>query len=267
MKKNGAGAKIYLALMLVLMYLPIVTVALFSFNASTARTPTVFTGFTFRWYGELFSDKRGFGDALQNTLLVGLFSVVLSTLLGTLGAIGQVRYFVKKKGIVQTTANIVENIAILPIMVPEIILGVAFLLLFSAMGLPSGMLTLVLAHTTFCVPYVYLLVKSRLATIGEEYVLAARDLGASPMRALGTVTLPLLRPAIFYGALLALAMSLDDFVISFFVAGADTTTLPLKVYSSVRYGVSPQINALCTMMLLAVFVLVGMSQAILIKKK
>ena len=267
MKKNGAGAKIYLALMLVLMYLPIVTVALFSFNASTARTPTVFTGFTLRWYGELFSDKRGFGEALQNTLLVGLFSVVLSTLLGTLGAIGQVRSFARKKGLAQTAAGIVENIVILPIMVPEIILGVAFLLLFSAMGLPSGMLTLVLAHTTFCVPYVYLLVKSRLATIGEEYVLAARDLGASPMRALSTVTLSLLRPAIFSGALLALAMSLDDFVISFFVAGADTTTLPLKVYSSVRYGVSPQINALCTMMLLAVFVLVGMSQAILIKKK
>lgn len=267
MKKNGILAKIYLAFLLVLMYLPIITVVLFSFNASTARTPTVFTGFTLRWYGELFSDKRGFGDALQNTLLVGLLSVVLSTLLGTLGAMGQVRAYARKKGILQAAANVIENIAILPIMVPEIILGVAFMLLFSALGLPAGMLTLVLAHTTFCVPYVYLLVKSRLATIGEEYVLAARDLGATPMRALATITLPMVRPAVFSGALLALAMSLDDFLISFFVAGADTTTLPLKVYSSVRYGVSPQINALCTMMLAVVFVLVGLSQAVLHKKK
>ena len=179
---------------------------------------------------------------------------------------GQVRAFAKKNGLAARASALMENIAILPIMVPEIILGVAFLLLFSALGLPSGMLTLVLAHTTFCVPYVYLLVKSRLSTIGEEYVLAARDLGASPMRALSTVTLPLVLPSVFSGALLALAMSLDDFVISFFVAGADTTTLPLKVYSSVRYGVSPQINALCTLMLIAVFLLVGLSQIVLRKK-
>ena len=140
------------------------------------------------------------------------------------------------------------------------------MLLFSALGLRSGMLTLVLAHTTFCVPYVYLLVKSRLATMGDDLENAARDLGASPAQALRTVTLPLTRPAILSGALLALAMSLDDFVISFFVSGAGATTLPLKIYSSVRYGVSSQINALCVVMLAAVFLLVGVSQLVLRKK-
>ena len=231
MKKLGLGPKIYLALIVLLLYLPIWVVALFSFNASTARTPTVFTGFSLQWYRALFSDERGFGEALKNS------------------------------------QGLIENIAVLPTMLPEIILGVAFLLLFSALGLPSGMLTLTLAHTTFCMPYVYLLVKSRLATMGDEMENAARDLGATPLRALLTVTLPLLRPAVFSGALLALAMSLDDFVISFFVSGAGGSTLPLKIYSSARYGVSAQINALCTVMLAAVFLLVGLSQWALRKKR
>lgn len=270
MKRNGIFAKLYLIFMLMLMYLPIIIVVLFSFNASTARTPTIFTGFTLRWYQELFSDQRGFGEALKNTMLLALYSVGLSTLLGTLGALGMVRRRARKSmggRMIRAGQNFVENIVVLPIMLPEIILGVAFLLLFSALNLPSGMLTLTLAHTTFCIPYVYLLVKSRLSTMGDELENAARDLGASPLRALMTVTLPLVAPAVVSGALLALAMSLDDFVISFFVSGANTTTLPLKIYSSVRYGVSAQINALCALMLLAVFLLVALSQLVLKKRR
>lgn len=269
MKRGGVLSKAYLIFLLVLMYLPIGVVVLFSFNASTARTPTVFTGFTLRWYGELLGDQRGFGEALGASLKVAACSVGLSTALGTLGALGMVRRQAKKglaARALGAARGLLENIAVLPIMLPEIILGVAFLLLFSALGLPAGMTTLVLAHTTFCVPYVYLLVKSRLATLGDELENAARDLGASPLRAIATVTLPLLRPAVVSGALLALAMSLDDFVISFFVSGAGATTLPLKIYSSVRYGVSPQINALCALMLAAVFLLVGLSQAALRKR-
>lgn len=270
MKRNGFWAKGYLVLLLAVMYLPLVVVVLFSFNANTARTPTVFTGFTLRWYGELFGDKRGFGEALGASLRVALYSVSLSTVLGALGALGMVRRQAKKglaARLLRTGRNLLENIVVLPIMLPEIILGVAFLLLFSALDLPAGMVTLTLAHTTFCVPYVYLLVKSRLATMDEELENAARDLGASPLKALFTVTLPLIRPAVLSGALLALAMSLDDFVISFFVSGSGTTTLPLKIYSSVRYGVSPQINALCALMLAAVFALVTLSQLILRRKK
>ena len=265
MKKAGIGAKTYLVFLLVLRYLPIGVVVLFSFNASTARTPTVFTGFSLQWYEALFDGQRGFGEALKNSLVIAGCSVGLSTVLGTLGALGQVRRTARRR-LAAAAQGVMESLTILPIMLPEIILGVAFMLLFSALGLRSGMLTLVLAHTTFCVPYVYLLVKSRLATMGDDLENAARDLGASPAQALRTVTLPLTRPAILSGALLALAMSLDDFVISFFVSGAGATTLPLKIYSSVRYGVSSQINALCVVMLAAVFLLVGVSQLVLRKK-
>ena len=267
MKKPGVLAKAYLALVLIFLYLPVITVILYSFNASTARTPTSFTGFTFSAYRALFDDQRGFGEALKNSLIIAAWSVGLSTVLGTLGAIGQVRGCMKKNKLLRGVNGLMENITVLPVMLPEIILGVAFLLLFSAVGLPGGMLTLVIAHTTFCVPYVYLLVKSRLATLDEGVENAARDLGASPFQALRTVTLPLAAPAILSGALMALAMSLDDFVISFFVSGAGSTTLPLKIYSSVRYGVSTQVNALCAVMLAAVLLLVGLSQAVLTRKK
>ena len=181
MKKLGLGPKIYLALIVLLLYLPILVVALFSFNASTARTPTVFTGFSLQWYRALFSDERGFGEALKNSLVLAACSVTLATVLGVLGALGQARARMKKgwRGrALRAGQGLIENIAVLPTMLPEIILGVAFLLLFSALGLPSGMLTLTLAHTTFCMPYVYLLVKSRLATMGDEMENAARDLVA-----------------------------------------------------------------------------------------
>ena len=270
MKKNGIGAKIYLSVLLLLMYLPIIIVVLYSFNASTARVPTVFTGFSLQWYEALFDDQRGYGEALKISLQVGFLSVLLSTVLGSLGALGQARKRIKISlggKMASAGESLLENLVILPIMLPELILGVAFMLLFSLLKLPSGMLTLVIAHTTFCVPYVYLLVKSRLATLGDELEWAARDLGASPMRAMLTVTLPLIRPAVLSGALLSLAMSLDDFLISFFVSGADSTTLPLKIYSSARYGVSSQINALCTVMLLFVFLLVIISQLVLKKKR
>ncbi len=269
MKKNGIGAKIYLALMLMLMYLPIVIVVLYSFNASTARVPTVFTGFSLQWYEALFDDQRGYGEALKTSLQVGFFSVLLSSLLGSLGALGQARKKTRNtlgEKLLRGSQSLLESLVVLPVMIPEIILGVAFMLLFSLLGLPSGVLTLVIAHTTFCVPYVYLLVKSRLATLGDEMENAARDLGASPARAMLTITLPLIRPAVLSGALLSLAMSLDDFMISFFVSGPNSTTLPLKIYSSARYGVSSQINALCTIMLLFVFLLVILSQLVLKRK-
>lgn len=270
MKKNGIGAKIYLAALLLLMYLPILIVVLYSFNASTARVPTVFTGFSLQWYEALFDDQRGYGQALKISLQVAFFSVLLSSLLGSLGALGQARRRIKNTlgGKIRSAGeSVLENLVILPLMLPELILGVAFMLLFSLLKLPAGIFALVIAHTTFCVPYVYLLVKSRLATLGDELEFAARDLGASPAKALLTVTLPLIRPAVLSGALLSLAMSLDDFLISFFVSGADSTTLPLKIYSSARYGVSSQINALCTVMLLFVFLLVILSQLVLKRKR
>ena len=148
-----------------------------------------------------------------------------------------------------------EGLSLLPAMTPEIIMAMGFLAVFTAAGLPFGMLTLVLAHVTFCVPYIYIVVKGRLAGMDPDLPNAARDLGASPARAFWTVTLPLILPGVLSGTLLAFAMSMDDFVISFFVTGPGTTTLPVKIYSSVRMGVSLQVNALSTLMLATVFLL------------
>jgi len=145
-------------------------------------------------------------------------------------------------------------------MIPEIILGLAFMVIFNAMGLRGNDLRLILAHTTFCIPYIFLTVKSRLVGMDTALFDAARDLGANPARVVWDITLPLCRPAIISGAFLALAMSLDDFVISFFVYGAGEGTLPIKIYSSVKVGVSPQVNALCTLMIGAVFIAVAVSR-------
>jgi spermidine/putrescine transport system permease protein len=148
-----------------------------------------------------------------------------------------------------------EYLATLPIMIPEIILGMVFLAFFSLLGLPFGMLTLVIAHTAFCVPYVLLLVKARLSGIDKSYEEAARDLGATEPRAFLDITLPLILPAIVSGMMLSVAMSLDDVIISVFVTGVDTNTLPIKIYTQLKTGVSPVTNALCTLLFLGTVVL------------
>jgi spermidine/putrescine transport system permease protein len=159
----------------------------------------------------------------------------------TLGAVGMARVKLRCNGIV-------EYISTLPIMMPEIILGIVFLLFFSLIGLPFGMTTLIIAHTAFCIPYVFILVKARLAGMDKSLVEAARDLGASSSRAFLDITLPLILPAIASGTLLSFAMSLDDVVISIFVTGVNTNTLPIKIYTQLKTGVTPKINALCTLM-------------------
>ncbi len=248
--KRAVFPPVYLTLVLLLMYLPILVVILYSFNDS--KTSASWVGFTTDWYAKLFRDQS-MGAALLNSLELAAWSVSASGLIGTLGAVGMARAGFRGKGTL-------EAVATFPIMIPEIILGMAYLTVFSAVGIPFGMPTLVIAHTTFCVPYVYINVKGRLAGSDPALEEAARDLGASPVRVFLTVTLPLIAPAVISGMLLSLAMSLDDLVISFFVNGATTTTLPLKIYSGLKTGVTPEINALCTLMLGAVFLLVAASQ-------
>ena len=145
-------------------------------------------------------------------------------------------------------------------MIPELVLGMAYLALFTAVGVKLGMGALILTHTTFCVPYVFINVKSRLVGMDPALEEAARDLGASPMRVLRDITLPLILPSVISGMMLSAAMSLDDVVISFFVTSAETTTLPLKVYTGLRSGGTPEINALSTLMLGAIFLVVALSQ-------
>ena len=249
-RRRNFGAGIYLALVLMLMYLPMLVVAVYSFNANASRLPNAFTGFSLQYYKALFRDTLGLLEALKTSLILAALSCSAAMVIGTLGAVGMVKKRLRFSGTLET-------ITMLPVMIPEIILAVAFLALFTAAGLKLGMGTLVLAHTTFCTPYIFMLVKGRLAGMDSNLEFAARDLGASPMKAFFTVTLPLILPGVLSGVMLAFAMSMDDFVISFFVTGSNVNPLPLVIYSSVKTGVSPQVNALCTLILVFMFVVAG----------
>lgn len=239
MKKNSKLSGLYLGILFFLMYLPIGVVVIFSFNE--ARLPVRFTGFSLKWYQELFSDSAMI-EALGNSLFLGVVSCFVSAVIGTLGAVGLSRIHWKTKGIL-------EYISILPLMIPEIILGMVLMAFFYMMNLPFGMLTLLIGHTVFCVPYILMEVKARLAGMDPSLEEAARDLGAGPFRAFWDIILPLIMPAVMSGSLLAFAMSMDDVVISIFINGPRLSTLPIKVYTQIKTGVTPEVNALCTIML------------------
>ena len=241
-KKKFKLSNLYLALVMLITYLPILVVVVFSFNDS--KLTVGWKGFTLRWYQELFRDAA-LMEALGNSIVLGLLSVLFAAVIGTLGAIGMTRVHFKSKGMM-------EYISTIPIIVPEIILAMAFMAFFSMIGLPFGMVTLEIAHTAFCIPYVFMMVKARLVGIDKSLEEAARDLGASPARTFLDITLPLIMPAVLSGCILAFAMSFDDVVISLFVTGPTLSTLPIKVYTQIKTGVTPEINALCTMVLLAV---------------
>ena len=258
-KRRSPWAPIYMTLVLILMYLPIAVVVLYSFNANTSRFPTAFTGFSLQHYRGLLRDTKGLVSALKTSLILALCSCGISMVIGTLGAVGMARRKFRGQGTI-------ENLALLPIMVPEIILGMAFLAVFTAVGLRFGMLTLILAHVTFCTPYIFIVVKGRLVGMDPSLAEASRDLGASPARTFFEITLPLIMPGVLSGVMLAFAMSLDDFVISFFVNGATTTTLPIKIYSSVKTGVTPQVNALCTLTLAVVAIAMALKTLVLGRK-
>lgn len=247
MKNRTKLPNVYLGVLLFLMYVPIFLVILYSFNES--KLSSVWSGFSLKWYTELFRDRAIF-EALGNTLILGVISSLSAGVIGTLGAFGMTKVNFKTK-------SAVEYVSTLPIMIPEIILGMVFMAFFSLLGLPFGMTTLILAHTAFCIPYVYMLVKARLVGMDKSLAKAALDLGASPLRVFFDITLPLLLPAIVSGMLLAFAMSIDDVIISVFVTGVNTNTLPLKIYTQLKTGVTPKINALCTLMFAATLLLCG----------
>lgn len=249
MKNRTRLPQVYLGFLLALMYVPILLVIVYSFNES--KISSIWTGFSLKWYGELFRDSAMF-EALGNTLVLGVASSLCAGVVGTLGAFGMTKVKFRTKGAV-------EYISTLPIMIPEIILGMVFLAFFSLLGLPFGMVTLVIAHTAFCIPYVYMLVKARLVGMDKSLEEAAADLGASPVRVFFDITLPLLLPAIVSGMLLAFAMSVDDVIISVFVTGVNTNTLPLKIYTQMKTGITPKINALCTLMFAATLFLCGLA--------
>ncbi len=237
---------IYVGVITAITYIPIILTVVYSFNES--KLTSVWEGFSLKWYEELFRD-RDLREALINSLILALLSCFCAVIIGTTGALGMHR---RKSRMNEAVAYV----SMLPIMIPEIILGMVFLSVFSFMGLPFGMLTLVIAHTTFCVPYVYSMVKARLAGMDKELEEAALDLGASPVRVFFDITLPLIMPAILSGVMLSFAMSFDDVVISIFVTGPRVNTLPVKIYTKLKTGVTPEINALAAVMLVVTILLV-----------
>jgi len=253
--------KTYLAVILALMYVPIALVILYSFNSS--RLNSVWGGFDLGWYSELFRDRAMFA-ALRNSLVLAAVSSFSAAVIGTLGAVGMEW----KRAVLKSAKNganfrrVMEYLSILPIMTPEIILGMVLLAFFSLLGLPPGMFTLILAHTCFCIPYVYLLVKARLAGLERSYTEAARNLGASSWQAFRDVMFPLILPAIVSGVLLSFAMSFDDVIISIFVTGPNTNTLPIRIYTQIKTGVTPKTNALCSLLFIFTVLMCILSAAV-----
>jgi putrescine transport system permease protein len=237
------------------LYLPMIILVVYSFNES--KLVTVWAGFSTKWYGELLRNEA-FLDAAWVTLQVAVVSSTIATVLGTMAA-----YVLVRAGRF-AGRTLFSGMIYAPLVMPEVITGLSLLLLFIGIGLDRGILTIILAHTTFSMCYVSVVVSSRLVTFDRSLEEAALDLGCSPMEAFRLVTLPIIAPAVISGWLLAFTLSLDDLVIASFTAGPSATTLPIKIWSSIRLGVSPEINALST--ILIAIVTVGVISASLISK-
>ena len=238
------------------LYLPMLVLIVYSFNKS--KLVTVWAGFSTQWYGELFRNEA-FLDAAANTLKVAVISSTIATVLGTMAA-----YVLIRSGRF-AGRTLFSGMIYAPLVMPEVITGLSLLLLFIGIGLDRGILTIVLAHTTFAMCYVSVVVSSRLMTFDRSLEEAALDLGCSAFDAFRLITLPIIAPAVISGWLLAFTLSLDDLVIASFTAGPSATTLPIKIFSAVRLGVSPEINALSTIMISVVAV--GVISASLISKR
>lgn len=222
------------------LYIPILILVIYSFNES--RLVTVWAGFSFKWYGELFKNTQ-FLDAAWVTLRVGLISATIGTILGTWAA------WVLVRGGKFFGRTVFTGMIYAPLVMPEVILGLSLLLLFISLNFERGILTIVLAHATFSMAYVCVVVSSRLVSFDRSIEEAALDLGATKSQAFRLVTLPIIAPGVIAGWLLAFTLSLDDLVIASFTTGPSATTLPIKIFSSVRLGVSPEINALSTILI------------------
>ncbi len=240
MKKKRVFPIIFMSSVFAFLYVPIVVLIIFSFNES--RQNAVWTGFTFDWYAKLMTNDEVL-RALGNTLKIACVSTIFSTMIGTLAAVGMYKYTFKGK-------TVLDNLLYIPVVIPEIVLGISLLIFFNRTHFPLGIWSLIIAHATFSIPFVVITVKSRMAGFDKSLEEAAMDLGASQLKTFIYITLPNILPGVISGALLSFTLSLDDVITSFFVAGPGSTTLPLQIFSMVRLGVSPEINALSTLMLL-----------------
>ena len=250
MKKVSKAAVIFLAVITVLNYLPIILTVVYSFNKS--KLSSVWEGFSLDWYKMLLRD----GDikkALLNSIILAFLACVLALIIGVSAALAM-------RGKKLIFDDFISNFASLPIMIPEIILGMVFMAIFSYMNLPFGFVTMTIAHASFCVPYVFLIVRARLMGMDLSLEEAARDLGASELETFRDVTLPYILPGIASGLLLSFAMSFDDVVISIFTTGPSVNTLAIKIYTKMKTGITPEINALATVILVITVLIIFISE-------
>jgi len=240
----------YLILVLLFIYLPILYVVVFSFNDS--KSMISFSGFSLRWYESMF-ENREMLESIYYTVLVALIATVISTVVGTVAAIG----LSKARPLLRNIALELNN---LPVLNPDIVTAISLMLLFLSLKVQRSIVTLTLAHITFCIPYVILSVLPKLRQLDDNVAEAALDLGATPFKALTRVIIPQIAPAIFSGALIAFSMSFDDFVISFFTAGVDVQNISMYVYSMKRFN--PSVNALSTLIVVAVTLILVLANLI-----
>lgn len=256
MRNNKILDNIIIGIVLVFLFLPIFVLILFSFN--TSQLNITFEGFTLKWYGELLKNTTLL-LALKNTLIVAIVSTAVSTVIGTISAYGLYKYdFPLKK--------LVNKLLYIPVVIPEIVLGISLLAIYTVFKLELGMMTLILAHISFSIPFVIINVRNVLEHMDGNLILAANDLGASKLKTFLYITIPSLMPGILSGAELAFTLSLDDVVISYFTAGPGSNTLPLQIYSIIKTGVTPDVNALITLMLLVIFIVLTTSVLINLRK-
>lgn len=241
MKNKKIFSKIYLALIILFFYLPIIYVVVFSFNES--KSLTNFTGFSLKWYEKMF-ENRTMMESIYYTVIIAIIATVVSTIVGTITAIG----LSKSKRLIKESVNQVNN---LPMLNPEIVTAIGLMLFFTSINMEFGFVTLLLAHIIFCIPYVILSIMPKLRQLDDNIAEAALDLGCTPFQALYKVIIPQITPGIVSGALIAFTMSFDDFVISYFVTGPGINNISTYVYSSVK-RINPSVNALSSLIVFAI---------------
>src|SRR5918999_1283031 len=248
---------LFAALIYVFLYAPILVLVLFSFNSS--KSTQVWTGFSLEWYGELIRDQSVL-DAFRISMIVGATATAIATVIGTLTALALTRHSFRGKTFADSTIYAAT-------VMPEIVVGVSLLVFFVAIQFPLGIMTIIIAHVAFTISFVTIVVRARLSGMDRSIEEAAQDLGANHIQTFLRVTLPLILPGVMAGALLAFTLSFDDFVITFFVSGVGSSTLPLKIYSMVKFGPSPVINALSTVGLVATMLLILGGSRILTRRE
>ncbi|KAA9002485.1 ABC transporter permease [Affinibrenneria salicis] len=254
---NGYGA-----LFFIFLYLPIFLIALYSFNANPVNM-MIWQGFSIDWYLSVFGMSNNLSDsalyidstdqvlhALKNSLIIALITTAISTVVGTATALALMRYRFRLRGFYRF-------LMYMPMMMPDIVLGIALLIFFVNVGIPLGRVSIILGHCTFLCSYVFLIVSARLAGMDTRLEEASADLGAGRWVTFRRITLPILSPGILGGALLAFIISMDDLVITYFISGVDATTLPVQIYGMIRRGIKPEINVIATLLILGSLLIAG----------